>query len=311
MTKNSKSATTDKDVSVLIADSIDIHSFRDELSSMEHPFFALQSGDTKVRVYENKDVTMTVRPAVGIGMATVFDKDIWIYALSKLQKAVNEDVECSRVIAFTAYDYLKNTNRSIGGKSYKDLDKSLERLLGTSIKTNIVRTDGAVDEEGFNLIERYRIVNHPDKSDATMIEITLPDWLYSSIVSHKKVLKIGKEYFQIRKAVDRRVYEIARKFCGNNQTFSITLDKLQLRVGSLIPMSKFRAQIKSLALKNNLPDYVVLFDVKSDIVTFNKRNDVVLEQDTPSQKKVPRKRKKDPTEVNEVDNEIPYGFRGA
>ncbi|WP_266165022.1 replication initiator protein A, partial [Escherichia coli] len=71
-----------------IADEMAITTFRDELASMEHPFFALKGGDTKVREYKNSNVTVTVRPAAEIGLATVFDKYIWIYAISRLQQAI-------------------------------------------------------------------------------------------------------------------------------------------------------------------------------------------------------------------------------
>ncbi len=74
-----------------IADEMAITTFRDELASMEHPFFGLKGGDTKVRVYKNSHVTLTIRPAAEIGLATVFDKDIWIYAISKLQQAIFEE----------------------------------------------------------------------------------------------------------------------------------------------------------------------------------------------------------------------------
>lgn len=48
------------------------------------PSFALEGGDTKDREYKNGNVTVTVR-GNSLGLATVFDKDIWIYAISKLQ----------------------------------------------------------------------------------------------------------------------------------------------------------------------------------------------------------------------------------
>ncbi len=46
-----------------------------------------------------------------------------------------------------------------------------------------------------------------------MVEVTLPDWLYQGI-TQTKILKISPDYFRIRKAIDRRIYEIARKHCG-------------------------------------------------------------------------------------------------
>lgn len=100
-----------------IADDVDICSFRDELASMEHPFFALKGGYTKVKEYRNGNVTVTVSPNA-YGMATVFDKDIWIYVISKLQEAINQNNPISKTIAFTPYDFFITTNRAKGGVAY-------------------------------------------------------------------------------------------------------------------------------------------------------------------------------------------------
>ncbi len=35
---------------------------KDDLVSMEHPIFALKSGDLRVRVYERKGVRVTIKP---------------------------------------------------------------------------------------------------------------------------------------------------------------------------------------------------------------------------------------------------------
>lgn len=51
-----------------IADEVELSSFRDEMASMEHPFFALKAGDEKIREYKNGSTTVTVRPASGIGL---------------------------------------------------------------------------------------------------------------------------------------------------------------------------------------------------------------------------------------------------
>jgi len=72
-----------KQIDFFVADEFNLVNFRDEMASMEHPFFALKGGDTRIREYVNGNINVTVRPAVGIGMATVFDKDVWIYAISK------------------------------------------------------------------------------------------------------------------------------------------------------------------------------------------------------------------------------------
>lgn len=119
-------------IEFFIADEVELSSFRDEIASMEHPFFALKGGDTKLRKYENGKVTIIVKPGSD-GLATIFDKDVWIYAISKLQEAINHNETISRTVAFTPYDFFVTTNRDNGGKNYELLEKALSRLAGTSI----------------------------------------------------------------------------------------------------------------------------------------------------------------------------------
>lgn len=100
-----------KQIDFFIADELDIVNFRDELASMEHPFFALKGGDIRIREYVNGNVSVTVSPNVKNGMATIFDKDVWIYAISKLCQAIYEEKPISRTVRFTAYDFFVTTNR--------------------------------------------------------------------------------------------------------------------------------------------------------------------------------------------------------
>lgn len=254
-----------------IADEVEISSFRDELASMEHPFFALKGGDIKERIYKNKNVTLTVTPNKN-GLATVFDKDIWIYAISKLQQAIFEQKPISRIIAFTPYEFIMTTNRSISGKTYKELENSLDRLVGTRIKTNIVYSSEKQETENFGLIDKWRILEEKKgKLDIGMIEITLPDWLYQGI-TQTKILKISSDYFRIRKAIDRRLYELARKHCGYQESFTLSLELLHLKTGSASNKAEFKRLVKKLAAANDLPDYEVFYLTDTDSVTFKKRH---------------------------------------
>jgi plasmid replication initiation protein len=278
-----------------IADDVDICTFRDEIASMEHPFFALKGGDTKVRVYKNGNTTVIVKPNVD-GLATVFDKDIWIYATSKLQEAINNNQPISRTIIFTPYDFFVTTNRSTSGVGYRELKKALSRLKGTTIETNIVYSEEREETVIFGLIEKARILeDKKGQLDIGMIEITLPDWLYQAITK-TKVLQISADYFRIRKAIDRRLYEIARKHCGNQHEFVISLDKLYAKTGSTAALSKFKFNIKQLATTNDLPDYEVLFDPSTNKVTFKNRN-----QNTP-QADASRKKEKGKKEIFKIKN---------
>ncbi|HGJ5865523.1 replication initiator protein A (plasmid) [Arsenophonus nasoniae] len=287
-----------KQLEFFIADEVDISTFRDELASMEHPFFALKGGDTKVREYKNGNVTVIARSLAGIGLATIFDKDIWIYIISKLQEAINNNQPISRTISFTPYDFFITTNRNDGGKSYELLRLALARLKGTVITTNI--TYGKENQEtiSFGLIDSWRILEeHKGKLEIGMVEVTLPDWLYQAITK-TKVLQISPDYFRIRKAIDRRLYEIARKHCGSQAEFTICLEKLYSKTGSTAALSKFKFNIKQLAKTNDLPDYEILFDSMKNKVTFKNRK-----QNTP-EAEASRKQEKGKKEVHKLKKRL-------
>lgn len=258
-------------IDFFIADEVELSSFRDEMASMEHPFFAMKCGDIKTREYKNGNITITVEPTSS-GMATIFDKDIWIYSISKLQAAINNHEKISKTICFTIYDFLITTNREIGGRTYNELEKTLKRLAGTRITTNIIYSIEKQESIGFGLIDTWRILEEKKGNlDIGIVEITLPNWLYQALYK-KKMLKISPDYFRIRKAIDRRIYEIARKHCGNQKDFNISLEKLHLKTGSTSLLKMFRHNIKKLSKTDDLPDYKIFYEKKRDTVIFINRN---------------------------------------
>jgi len=235
---------------------------------MEHPLFALKAGDTKTRKYEHNNFSITVAPNAEYGMATIHDKDIWIYCISKLMQAIYEEKEISRTIHFTIYDYLITTNRGVDGRYYEKAKDALDRLSSTYISTNI-ETDKIKEARGFGLIDAWRVVEEKD-GRMVRVSVTLPDWLYRSVTSNQ-VLTISPDYFRLRKPLDRRIYELARKHCGNQSEWKIGLELLLKKTGSSEKLKGFRQSIKSLVATNELPDYSVAYDLESDLVVFTQK----------------------------------------
>lgn len=251
-----------------IADVFDC-AVKDDATSMEHPIFALKAGDTKDRHYSHNGNTIDIR-ATSIGLATIHDKDLWIYCISKLMASINNNEPISRTIRFTAYDYLVTTNRDTGGKGYIAMKESLERLRSTTITTNIKTGEGK-EFSVFGLLDSAKVIGDEANPDRMIyVEVILPDWLYRS-VSSLNVLTISPDYFRIRKPLDRRIYELARKHCGNQASWSITLPLLLKKSGSTTTLKAFRVAIKALAESDELPDYRVKFDMGTDIVTVYNR----------------------------------------
>ena len=254
-----------------IADLFDAISLQLDQVSMEYPLFALKAGDFKKREYNINGMNVVVAPNAVYGLATIHDKDIWIYCISKIMQARREGQETSSTLHFTIYDYLKTTNRGVGGREYELAKASLERLRSTTITTEI-ETANKREAQGFGLIDKWKIVEEKD-GRMIRVSVTLPDWLYRSIEC-KTLLTISPDYFRLRKPLDRRIYEIARKHCGNNPSWAFSLENLHERTGSTTSKYEFRRAIKSLAESNQLPDYSVEFDGKKNKIAFIKRVDL-------------------------------------
>lgn len=307
-----------KQLKFFITDNVEIATYRDEIASMEHPFFALKAGDTKTRKYKNGNIIITVE-STGRGLATIFDKDIWIYSISKLREAMNHNLETNRTIAFTPYNFFINTNRDKSGRAYEDLKKALSRLSGTRIQTNIIFSAGDQETVNFGLVDNWRIIEKKrGYLESGMVEITLPQWLYQA-VTKTKVLQISPDYFRIRKAIDRRLYEIARKHCGNQSKFILSLNKLYLKSGSSSTVKEFKRKLKLLISSNDLPDYALSYNTNTNNVIFKNRKKVnnassnitklILSKNKTDFKKK-TKLGRDINIVSPTDKIIPKGFRG-
>jgi plasmid replication initiation protein len=244
---------------------------KDDMASMEHPFFSLsKKPETSVRRYENGDRWLEVVPSVK-GLATIYDKDVLIYCISQLIAKLNDGAAPSPYVSIVAKDLLVFVNRSLGGKDYDALVEALQRLDGTRIRTN-VRTGGEEQHEGFGLIESFKLRRSEKTGRILEIAVKLSDWVFRSIEA-REVLTLHRDYFRLRKPIERRVYEIARKHCGKQDRWKISLTALQRKCGSRAPEKGFRHDIRQLAKGDHLPDYHVSLD-DDDFVTFTNRNAV-------------------------------------
>jgi plasmid replication initiation protein len=243
---------------------------KDDLGSMEHPMFTLSKNpDRAIRHYEHNGNSVTITPSV-LGHATIFDKDVLIYCISQLVAALNQGRPTSRTVRVTAYDLLKATNREVGGDHYKRLEMAMDRLSGTRIKTDIT-TGGERIREGFGIIDRWKIIERsPTDKRMVAVEITLSKWLYNAVQA-LEVLTIHRDYFRLKKPIERRLYELARKHCGIQGKWTVGLALLHKKTGSRGPLKKFRDAIRTIIKHQHLPEYRMMFYEADDKVTFYSR----------------------------------------
>ena len=268
------------------------YAFKTDQASMESPIFSLSTKkDLSVWEWESEDKTkrIEVSPNAKYGRATQFDKDLWIYCTSQLIAALNEGKEINRVVRFTAYDFLVATNRSTGGDGYRKLEDALARLKGTTIVTNIL-TNGEKAIKGFGLIGEYSVVEKSPDAKAVTYEIELPKWLFNAIESKRELLTIHPQYFRLRKPLERRLYEIARKHVGKQGTWAIGLDALRAKTGSNLKLLRqFKQALITIIEANTLPEYQMQLDETTALVMFYSRDMKVTAKRLKVTKALPKK----------------------
>ncbi|WP_292295035.1 replication initiator protein A [Marivita sp.] len=239
-----------------------------DMASMEHPVFTLSTKpDFKPRRYERGDNFIEVSPS-RYGLATVHDRDVLIYCISQCMAALNEGRQVTRSLRFKAHDLLVATNRQTSGQGYQLLKDALRRLQGTQIETNI-RQGGKEYYRVFGLIESAEIVRETRDGRMLDVEITLSDWVFDAI-ENNHVLTLNKHYFFLRKPLERRLYELARKHCGSQKRWSCGLELLRDKCGSGSTVKEFRRLLTKIIEDDNahdhMPDYRMT--IEGDNVVF-------------------------------------------
>lgn len=247
-----------------------------DMSSMEHPVFSLSTKpDMRPRRYERSGNWIEISPS-RYGLATVHDRDVLIYCISQCMAALNEGRKVQRMLRFKAYDMLVATNRQTSGRGYELLKDALRRLQGTQIETNL-RQGGKEYFKVFGLIDSAEIVKESRDGRMLDVEITLSDWVFDAI-ENNHVLTLNRQYFFLRKPLERRLYELARKHCGGQSKWMIGLDTLREKCGSGSTDKEFRRLIGKIIeddeAHSHMPDYAFSFEGDNVVVT-PKKEEVV------------------------------------
>jgi plasmid replication initiation protein len=245
---------------------------KDDLASMEHPLFSLSTRpDRRILSYAHNGTEITVTPSVR-GLATIHDKDILIFCISQLMAALNAGAKVSRTLTLKAHDLLVACNRETSGDAYRRLREGFERLAGTRITTNIVTGEHEVTS-GFGLIESWEIVRKSRGGRMVSVSVTLSEWLYRAVLN-KSVLTLSRDYFRLRKPLERRVYELARKHCGRQISWQVSVDTLLKKSGSASPRRVFRKMVRDMIAADTLPEYTIE-ECPGDLIRFTRRRRVV------------------------------------
>ncbi|MBZ2574368.1 MULTISPECIES: replication initiator protein A [Xanthomonas] len=241
---------------------------RDSRSIMDVAVFRLSKKERRageVIVYELSDgnVKVSAGPA---GMASVWDYDLVLMAISHLTDAMNRYREGkgdkpSRVFRPHVGDVLKFLRRADGGKQKDDLIETCLRLNTTHVA--IQRTKKGKNgrtytvSEGEPLISRYKVISN-SAGRPEHIEIELAQWMYQEVTEGKNpdVLTVHPDYFLIDPGIGRFLYRLARRAAGRSSA-KWSFQTIFERSGSTGTFKKFCFNVRKLIEANDLPEYTL------------------------------------------------------
>lgn len=243
---------------------------KDDTASMEHPLFSLATKpDMRELNYQGGGNTLKITPSY-YGLPTIFDKDILIFCFSQLMHKKNRGEEIGKRVRFSARELMVSTNRKTGGVEYKRLEQAFNRLRGTTFKTDI-KTGGKIETRIFGLIDEGGFVRQENSNRTDYCEVVLSDWLMNALNANE-VVTITDKYFRLRRPLERRLYEIARKHCGKQNRWQISLANLHAKTGSNAPLKRFRLNVRQIIAEDETPTY--RFEITAnDMVIVRPRKD--------------------------------------
>jgi plasmid replication initiation protein len=232
---------------------------RDQREMMERPFFSLaKTKRVKPIDYTSPDgklwVNVSANPSYG--MATIWDADILIYCASMLADMARRGVnDIPRKLHIMPYDLLRAIGRPTTGRAYELLGQALDRLVATTVKTNIRAENRR--EATFSWLDGWTQLVDERTERSRGMTLELSNWFWEGVLMKGGVLSIDRAYFDISGGRERWLYRVARKHAGGagEAGFAIAMPTLFEKSGAEGEYRRFKFEIIKLAEKNALPGY--------------------------------------------------------
>ncbi len=232
---------------------------RDQREMMERPFFSLaKSKRIKPIDYTSPDGKAWVHVSANpdYGMATIWDADILIYCASVLADMARRGInDVPRKLHLMPYDLLRAIHRPTTGRAYELLGQSLDRLVSTTIKTNIRAENRR--EATFSWLDGWTQLVDERTERSRGMTIELSNWFYEGVLMQGGVLSIDRAYFDLTGGRERWLYKVARKHAGGagEGGFSISMPTLFEKSGAEGAYRRFKFEIAKIAERDPLPGY--------------------------------------------------------
>ena len=238
---------------------------RDAQELMTYPFFALgKSRRTEPISFRTAEVSIRVEGTLEHGLATIWDADVLLWAISQVVEAQDCRLTSSRRLSATPWEILTFLRRGTSARDYLRLKAALDRLQSTSVATSIRQAQE-------RRLHRFSWLNEwkecaDDRGRPQGIELILPYWLYAGICDSARVLTIDPRYFGLTGGVERWLYRLLRKHAGTQPSgWSFDFPQLHRKSGSLARPADFALDLRRIVARQSLPGYRVSIVRRSSV----------------------------------------------
>lgn len=250
---------------------------KDDISLMDLCPFGL---DRKPRFepikYSLSDVDIVVQGGTDVGMATVYDYDIILYLAAHLTREMDRVKKDAlrgknpqlppRIWEPDISSLLKFCRKTRGGKSYKEIEASLGRLVNTTVSIHDKDKKSTFRRSGsFPLISRWLAVKRNDNKELVSVQIEIGSWMYDGIVRPQSptVIALHRDYFLHKDGILKALHRFATKVAPKNgKSFTYSIDKVHHQLGSKQELRYFTRELKKKLKKleiEPLPNYKITF----------------------------------------------------
>ncbi|MFA1791647.1 replication initiator protein A [Xanthomonas campestris] len=240
---------------------------KDSISVMDVAVFRLSKRDKRradIIRYELPDGLVEVS-AGAYGMATVWDYDIVLMAISHLAEAVNRHRKMGSPMPTRTFrphpsEILKFCRMSDGGRQYEAIEGAIDRLRTTVIKN--VRTVKGHQRTAWApeslIAEGSRTISDATTGRVTEVEIVIPTWVYDEVVKTEQpeILTMHRDYFLLDGGIARFLYRLARRAAGRTSAEWL-FRTLYERSGSTGTLKEFSRALRTLIQSDELPEYTL------------------------------------------------------
>lgn len=220
---------------------------------MSWPFFSLGKSPRHVPVdFRMGRVTVTVTGRDASPMATIWDADILIWAVSTLIAARRQRQPLLPHVRGSTREILRFLGRGDSASRYVRLRAALDRLTDTQVTTSLRRTnDGAPCFPWLVAWQERR----------GELDLILPPWLCDT-ARGQAVLDLDPRYFALTGGFARWLYLLVRRHAGRQRDgWSFDLKHLHEKSAALSPYPRFVFEIRRLVEAQSLPGYRLWLEI--------------------------------------------------